>query len=89
MAKDIITELIEELQQLKDDELKRVARAIEEGKNPPIPLTPVTVMKKVYEVARHHQVTPEELGTMMEMQENFTLGKDIVDDYAKKLETEE
>ena len=90
MAKDILTELMEELQKLKDDELKRVAQAIEEGKNPPIPLTPVTVMKKVYEVARHHQVTPDELGFVMNMTESYSaLGKTVVDDYKNKLEAEE
>lgn len=91
MAKDIITELIEELQKLKDEEMMQVAKAIEEGKNPPIPMTPLTVMKKVHQVARHHQLTTEELATVLGMQQDFDAAQnqEILNEYKKTLETEE
>lgn len=90
MAKDIITELIDELTKLRDEEMKQVAKAIEDGKNPPIPMKPAVVMKKVYEVARHHQMTADELGFLMDMQGSYSAqSKTVVDDYAKKLESEE
>lgn len=90
MAKDIITELIDELTKLKDEEMKRVAKAIEEGKNPPIPMTPLTVMKKVHEVARHHQMTTEELASVLSIQADPRIVENaaVLSDYDELLNNE-
>lgn len=65
MAKEFLDELIEELNKLKDSEAERVYAAIEARKFPPIPLTPLTVMKTVNRVAMNHKVTAEELQSLL------------------------
>lgn len=96
MAKDIATELIDALSAYKDQEMKRVAQALEAGETPPVVLTPTAVMKKVYEVARHHKMTPDELDTVMMISYAVTAqtgdaapDPTIQKDYREKLERED
>ena len=68
MAKDILTDLREGLQEMTKEEMQRVIEAVEAEKIPPLPMTPLKVMKKVYEIARHHQMTAEEFAILLEFQ---------------------
>ena len=68
MKKDILTELKDGMQEMKEEEMKKVADALYAGNVPPIPMTPIKVMKKVYQIARHHKMTVDEFATLLELQ---------------------
>ena len=84
MAKEILEELLDELRQLKQDELEKVSKALEEKKLPPLPMKPHTVLKKINEVVRNHQLTPEEYAYLLETQQ-VPNRKELVESYAASM----
>ena len=65
MAKEFIDELIEALKELKETEINDFYDKIDNGELPKLPLTPLTVTKTFYRVALKHQVTKDELATLL------------------------
>ena len=88
MAKDILTDLREGLQEMTKEEMQRVIEAVEAEKIPPLPMTPLKVMKKVYEIARHHQMTVDEFAILLEFQGTIGTaeGEKMLEDFRKYLE---
>ena len=58
MKKDFLTELIDELTLLRDEQKKITI---------PVPPSPAAVMKVIARVAKEHEVTAEDLETMLSM----------------------
>ena len=51
-------------------------------------MRPLKVIKKVYEIARHHQMTVDEFATLLEFQGTIGTaeGEKMLEDYRKYLE---
>lgn len=88
MAKELLDELLEELHKLKDEELAKAQKELEEGYIPGMPLSPSTVLKKVNEVVRHNQVTAEELSFLTSWKGMDATNAQVIKDYAETLERE-
>lgn len=69
MAKEFLEELNEELNALLLSEVERLREAVEKKERPPLIMTPALVMRKVHQVAMAHNVTGDELMTMLGAQE--------------------
>lgn len=65
MEKTFLDELMEELKALKEQEMENFYDKLDEGQLPKLPMTPLTVTKKFYEVALRHKMTKEELSTLL------------------------
>ncbi|MBQ2854209.1 MAG: hypothetical protein IJE81_01915 [Oscillospiraceae bacterium] len=88
MAKDIITDLKDGMKEMVKDELAKVTQAIEADKLPPIPMRPMKVMRKVYEIARNHQLTADEFAVLLEFQGTMGTaeGVEMLEEYKRYLE---
>lgn len=61
MAKQFLEELLDELNDLNLEEMQRLHAAVENRERPPLVMKPSVVMKRVFQVAKKHQITSEEL----------------------------
>lgn len=69
MAKDFLEELNEELNTLMLSELERLREAVEKKERPPVIMTPAMVMRTVHRVAMAHNVTGDELMSLLAAQD--------------------
>lgn len=88
MAKDILTDLKDGMQEMTKEELKKVIDAIEADQLPPLPMTPLKVMRRLYEIARNHRLSAEEFAFLLETQGTFGTpeGTQLLEDYKHSLE---
>ncbi len=87
MSKDILAELQDELRKLTQEELNKVMQALEENKLPPLPMLPHKVLKRVNEVVRNHQLTPEEFEYLLEAQQ-VPNRRELAENYRQSMEQE-
>ena len=84
MAKPIMDELKEELENLKKSEEKRVFNALENHEFPPLPLTPATVSKTVNKVLKEHEMTAEELRLVFGQREVTTQELELISELSEE-----
>ena len=88
MEKDIYTELNDGLKEMAKDELTKAIEAIESDELPSVPMIPSKVIRKVYEIARHHKMTADEFGNLLSLLNtaSSTERRKMLEEYRKSLE---
>ena len=65
MAKEFLEELLEALQEQKDREINEFYNKLDDGELPGIPMNIISVTKTFYRVALKHQITKQELSSLL------------------------
>ena len=77
MAKTFLDELIVELLKLQAEDVDKARTAIENGEHVPAPASPKTIFHTVNRVAVEHQVTAEEMISLLGLRGNDITAADI------------
>ena len=88
MAKDSYEELRNGLTEMAKEELLKAVDAIESDTLPEIPMRTSQVMRKVYEIARHHKMTADEFALILSVQDTASTAERaaMMEEYKKYLE---
>lgn len=85
MAKGFLEELNEELNALMLSEVERLREAVEKKERPPVIMTPAKVLKTVHRITMAHNITGDELMSLLAAQDLTGEYATVVADTAARL----